>query len=123
MPRNRDKYRKESLTRVRVNGQDIHISPFLLDRELSCMLTGHGRRMKAEVLPLENQPGTVLGYLVNILVRMANEAGAQALDELPTLSLKQSNRLPPERQPEAEQLDRLLELEFDGDSPEEEAPF
>ena len=99
------------------------ISPFLLDRELSCMLTGHGRRMKAEVLPLENQPGTVLSYLVNILVRMANEAGAQALDELPTLSLKQSNRLPPEPQPEAEQLDRLLELEFDGDSPEEEAPF
>ena len=97
------------------------ISPFLIDRELSCMLTGHGRRMKAEVLPLENQPGTVLGYLVNILVRMANEAGAQALDELPTLSLKQSNRLPPEPQPEAEQLDRLLELEFDGDSPEEGA--
>ena len=97
------------------------ISPFLLDRELSCMLTGHGRRMKAEVLPLENQPGTVLGYLVNILVRMANEAGAQALDELPTLSLKQSNRLPPEPQPEAEQLDRLLELEFDGEPPEEEA--
>ena len=87
------------------------------------MLTGHGRRMKAEVLPLENQPGTVLGYLVNILVRMANEAGAQALDELPTLSLKQSNRLPPEPQPEAEQLDRLLELEFDGASPQEEAPF
>ena len=34
--------------------------------------------MKAEVLPLENQPGTVLSYLVNILVRMANEAGVQA---------------------------------------------
>ena len=29
MPRNRDKYRKESLARVRVNGQDIHISPYL----------------------------------------------------------------------------------------------
>ena len=99
------------------------ISPFLLDRELSCMLTGHGRRMKAEVLPLENQPGTVLSYLVNILVRMANEAGTQALDELPTLSLKQSNRLPPEPQPEVEQLERLLELDAEPDPPEEEFQF
>ena len=55
------------------------IRTFLLDRELSCMLTGHGRRMKAEILPLENQPGTVLGYLVNILVRMANEAWSTML--------------------------------------------
>ena len=42
---------------------------------------------------------------------------------LPTLSLKQSNRLPPESQPEAEQLYRLIELELDGDPSEEEAPF
>jgi len=87
------------------------------------MLTGHGRRMKAEVLPLENQPGTVLSYLVNILVRMANEAGTQALDELPMLSLKQSNRLPPEPQPEVEQLERLLELDAEPDPPEEEFQF
>ena len=29
MPRNRNKYRRQSLTEVRVNGQDIHISPYL----------------------------------------------------------------------------------------------
>ena len=28
MPRNRNKYRRESLTEVRVNGQDIRISPY-----------------------------------------------------------------------------------------------
>ena len=99
------------------------VSPFLLDRELSCSLTGHGERMKAELLPFENQPGAVISYVVNILVRMANEAGAQALDELPMLTLKQSNVLPPQPQPEADQLDRLFELEVDGDPPEDEAPF
>ena len=71
----------------------------------------------------QNQPGAVISYVVNILVRMANEAGAQALDELPMLSLKQSNVLPPQPQPEADQLDRLFELEVDGDQPEDEAPF
>tara|TARA_Y100001934_G_scaffold261408_1_gene334769 strand:- start:331 stop:642 length:312 start_codon:yes stop_codon:yes gene_type:complete len=29
MPRNRNKYRRQSLTEVRVNGQDIRISPHL----------------------------------------------------------------------------------------------
>ena len=29
MPRNRNKYRRQSLTEVRVNGQDIRISPYL----------------------------------------------------------------------------------------------
>ena len=29
MPRNRNKYRRQSLTEVRVNGQDIRISPSL----------------------------------------------------------------------------------------------
>ena len=28
MPRNRNKYRRQSLTEVRVNGQDIRISPY-----------------------------------------------------------------------------------------------
>ena len=99
------------------------VSPFLHDRELSCVLTGYGQRMKAELLPFENQPGPVISYVVNILVRLANESGAEALEVLPMLSSRQSTRLPPLPQPEAEQLDRLLELEFDGDSPEEEAPF
>ena len=29
MPRNRNKYRRESLTEVRVNGQNIRVSPYL----------------------------------------------------------------------------------------------
>ena len=29
MPRNRNKYRRQSLTEVRVNGQDIRVSPYL----------------------------------------------------------------------------------------------
>ena len=99
------------------------VSPFLLDRELSCVLTGHGQRMKAELLPFENQPGPVISYVVNILVRLANESGAEALEELPMLSSRQSTRLPPLPQPEAEQLDRLLELEAEHDPPEEDAPF
>ena len=53
---------------------------------------------------------------------MANEAGAQALDELPTLSLKQSIVFLLNLSLKLSS-DRLLELEFDGDSPEEEAPF
>ena len=43
-------------------------------------------------------------------------------DELPTLSLKQSNRLPPDPQPEAEQQ-QLLELDAEPDPPEEEFQF
>ena len=33
MPRNRNKYRRQSLTEVRVNGQDIRVSPYLADAE------------------------------------------------------------------------------------------
>ena len=96
------------------------VNTFLIVQEVSCLLIGHGRRMRAEVLPFDNQPGPVLSYLINILVRLGNEAGSQELEKLPMLTLKQSNVLPPP-QPEAEQLDRLLEL--DAEPPEEEAPF
>ena len=97
------------------------VNTFLIGQEVSCLLIGHGRRMRAEVLPFDNQPGPVLSYLINILVRLGNEAGSQELEKLPMLTLKQSNVLPPRPQPEAEQLDRLLEL--DTEPPEEEAPF
>ena len=33
MPRNRNKYRRQSLTEVRVNGQDIRVSPYLAAAE------------------------------------------------------------------------------------------
>ena len=33
MPCNRNKYRRQSLTEVRVNGQDIRVSPYLADAE------------------------------------------------------------------------------------------
>ena len=78
--------------------------------------------MRAEILPFDNQPVPVLSYLINILVRLGNEAGKQELEELPMLTLKQSNVLPPQPQPEAKELDRLFDLEVGGDPPEEE-PF
>ena len=99
------------------------ISSFLIDREVSCVLIGHGKRMRAEILPFENQPGSVVGHVISLLVRMANEAGTGELEKLPMLSLKQSNVLPPLPQPEAEELDRLLAMEVELDPPEEEAPF
>ena len=97
------------------------VNTFLIGQEVSCLLVGNGQRMRAEILPFDNQPGPVLSYLINILVRLGNEAGSQELEKLPMLTLKQSNVLPPPPQPEAEQLDRLLEL--DAEPPEEEAPF
>ena len=93
------------------------VNTFLIGQEVSCLLIGHGQRMRAEILPFDNQPGPVLSYLINILVRLGNEAGSQELEKLPMLTLKQSNFLPPLPQPEAEQLDRLLELE--AEPPEE----
>ena len=63
----------------------------------------------------------MLSYLINILVRLGNEAGSQELEKLPMLTLKQSNVLPPPPQPEAAELERLLELETE--PPDEEAPF
>ena len=98
------------------------VNTFLIGQEVSCLLIGHGQRMRAEILPFDNQPGPVLSYLINILVRLGNEAGKQELEELPMLTLKQSNVLPPQPQPEAEELDRLFDLEVGGDPPEEE-PF
>ena len=65
----------------------------------------------------------MLSYLINTLVRLGNEAGSQELEKLPMLTLKQSNVLPPLPQPEAQELDRLLELELDAEPPEGEAPF
>ena len=98
------------------------VNTFLIGQEVSCLLVGNGQRMRAEILPFDNQPGPVLSYLINILVRLGNEAGKQELEELPMLTLKQSNVLPPQPQPEAEELDRLFDLEVGGDPPEEE-PF
>ena len=97
------------------------VNTFLIGQEVSCLLIGHGRRMRAEVLPFDNQPGPVLSYLINILVRLGNEAGSQELEKLPMLTLKQSNVLPPPPRPEAAELERLLELE--AEPPDEEAPF
>ena len=99
------------------------ISTFLINKEVSCVLVGHGEQLRAEILPFENQPGAVVSYVINLLVRMANEAGQGELERLPTLSVQQSNVLPPLPQPEAEELDRLLEMEVELDPPEEEAPF
>ena len=98
------------------------VNTFLIGQEVSCLLVGNGQRMRAEILPFDNQPGPVLSYLINILVRLGNEAGKQELEELPMLTLKQSNVLPPQPQPEAEELDRLFDLEVGGD-PSEEEPF
>ena len=98
------------------------VNTFLIGQEVSCLLVGNGERMRAEILPFDNQPGPVLSYLINILVRLGNEAGKQELEELPMLTLKQSNVLPPQPQPEAKELDRLFDLEVGGDPPEEE-PF
>ena len=97
------------------------VKTFLIGQEVSCLLIGHGQRMRAEVLPFDNQPGPVLSYLINILVRLGNEAGSQELEKLPMLTLKQSNVLPPPPRPEAAELERLLELE--AEPPDEEAPF
>ena len=99
------------------------VNTFLIGQEVSCLLIGNGPRMRAEVLPFDNQPGPVLSYLINILVRLGNEAGSQELEKLPMLTLKQSNVLPPLPRPEAQALDRLLELELDAEPPDEEAPF
>jgi len=98
------------------------VNNFLIGQEVSCLLIGNGQRMRAEILPFDNQPGPVLSFLINILVRLGNEAGKQELEQLPMLTLKQSNVLPPQPQPEAEELDRLFDLEVGGDPPEEE-PF
>ena len=98
------------------------IEHFLIGRDVSCVLHGTGDRMRAELLPFDNQPGTVISDLINILVRLANEAGSEGLDRLPMLTHEQSFLLPPTPQPEAEKLDRLLELEVETDPPEE-APF
>jgi len=98
------------------------VNNFLIGQEVSCLLIGDGQRMRAEILPFDNQPGPVLSFLINILVRLGNEAGKQELEQLPMLTLKQSNVLPPQPQPEAEELDRLFDLEVGGDPPEEE-PF
>ena len=71
------------------------VNTFLIGQGVSCLLIGHGQRMRAEILPFDNQPGPVLSYLINILVRLGNEAGSQELENLPMLTLKQSNVLPP----------------------------
>lgn len=97
------------------------ISSFVIGRELSCQLVGHGKRMRAEVLPFDNQPGKVISPLLSVLIHLANETGSQELEMLPMLTVKQSNVLPPEPQPEAEELDRLLELTVE--EPDEEEPF
>ena len=99
------------------------ISSFLIDREVSCVLIGHGKRMRAEILPFENQPGSVVGHVISLLVRMANEAGTGELEKLPMLSLKQSNVLPPLPQPEAERLEQLLALDAEPPDPFPADPF
>ena len=106
------------------------IGQFIVGRELSCYLMGRGQRLRAEVLPFDNQPGKVISPLLSALVHLANEAGGQELEKLPDLSVKQSNVLPPPPHPEAERLERLLALDaeppdpFPVDSfPDEEAPF
>ena len=63
-------------------------------------------------------------------MHLANEAGGQEVEALPELSVKQSNVLPPPPHPEAERLERLLELDteppdqFPADPlPDEDDPF
>lgn len=101
------------------------VQSYLIGKELSCALCGHGQTLRAEVLPFENQPGPVLSQIITRLVGLANEAGTQELEKLPKLTLKQSKVLPPFPHPEAEELDRMLELELEtpDHQDEEEDPF
>ena len=64
------------------------------------------------------------------LIKLANEAGTEELLTLSELSVKQSSVLPPPPHPEAERLERLLELDAEPPDPfpvdpfpDEEAPF
>ena len=98
------------------------IGQFIVGCELSCYLLGHGRRLRAEVLPFTHQSPQVIGSLINTLVNLANDAGAPELQALPELSIKQSYVLPPPPHPEAERLERLLALDPDP-FPDEDAPF
>ena len=96
--------------------------PSVLD--LLLLLFGNSVALFASLLlPFDNQSGPVLSHVIGILVRLANEAGTQQLEELPMLTLKQCNVLPPPPQPEAEELNRLLQLDINAEPPEEEHPF
>ena len=44
MPRNRNKYRRQSLTEVRVNGQNIRVSPYLA--QYTADGTGHAEHVR-----------------------------------------------------------------------------
>ena len=69
------------------------------------------------VLPFDNQPGKFISPLLSALMHLANEAGGQEVEALPELSVKQSDVLPPPPHPEAERLERLLELDAEPPDP------
>ena len=50
MPRNRNKYRRQSLTEVRVNGQDIRISPYAQYTAKGKGEAEHVRQMTVELV-------------------------------------------------------------------------
>ena len=50
MPRNRNKYRRQSLTEVRVNGQNIRVSPYLAQYNADGKGEAEHVRLKTEAL-------------------------------------------------------------------------
>ena len=91
------------------------IPSYMVGEELYCLIKkSRGKpHSRAEVLPLNNQGGQVMGNLVSTLLNLVNQAGKEDIQSLPEIP---SNAVfGPLPHPHAAELERLLSLESDVD--------
>jgi len=98
------------------------IPGYMVGEELFCLMKNSKTKLhaRAEVLPLNNQGGQVMGDLVSTLINLANQAGKEDIESLP--KLPGTAAFGPLPHPRAAELERLLSLDSDVDDLNGEDP-
>ena len=98
------------------------IPGYMVGEELFCLMKNSKTKLMlgAEVLPLNNQGGQVMGDLVSTLINLANQAGKEDIESLP--KLPGTAAFGPLPHPRAAELERLLSLDSDVDDLNGEDP-
>ena len=111
MPRNRNKYRRQSLTEVRVNGQNIRVSPYLAQYNADGKGEAEHVRLMTEALVVTRlEPEIADEYLA--LIEGRNPLSAAVRAKKPS-----TNSPDPSLSTNASQRNTMGDLASDGETP------
>ena len=111
MPRNRNKYRRQSLTEVRVNGQDIRISPYLAQHTAKGKGEAELVRQMTELVCVTRPVPEIADQVIALHQGKSDPVAAAIREKLP------STNSDPSLSTNASQRNTMGDLASDGETP------